>query len=191
VPAIRAFVAIPIPEPLCVVLGGLRRAAPAGAPVRWTGPDSIHLTLKFLGDVEPERLDAVRGALSSFPWNLAPFAFTLSRVGGFPSLSRPRVLWVGVTAGAERLVDLAGRVERALGTLDFPREERAFSPHLTIGRVKAQGPRGWAEAFARDAHLAPVEVLVSEIRLYRSELLPSGARHTVLHAVPLAASEER
>lgn len=190
-PTARCFVALPIPEPVRTVLAGLQSVAPEGGSVRWVAPEAIHLTLKFLGEVEANRLDAVRATLASFPWNLEPFAFTLSRVGGFPGLSRPRVFWVGVTAGAERLVELADRVERALGSLDFPREERAFSPHLTIGRVKDRCPRGWAETFAHAARFEPLEVLATELRLYRSELLQSGARHTVLLAVPLGASEVR
>lgn len=186
-PRIRSFVALPLPDETRRALADLRAAAPAGAPVRWVAAGSIHLTLKFLGEVEGERLDAARRALASFPWNLGAFAYTLAGVGGFPSLSRPRVLWVGVTEGAGRLVELADAVERALGPLGFPREERAFSPHLTIGRVKGPGPAGWATAFARAARFGPEEVPATEVLLYESKLLPSGARYTPLLTVALGA----
>ncbi len=186
-PTIRTFVALPIPDDVRGAIAALRGAATPDAPVRWVAADSIHLTLKFLGEVEAERVDAVRAALTSFPWNPLPCAFTLCGVGAFPNLVRPRILWVGVTDGADRLVALADQVERALGPLGFSREERPFSPHLTIGRFKAPGRAGWAEAFAATAAFGPAEVRASELRLYESQLLPSGARHTLLLAVALGA----
>jgi 2'-5' RNA ligase len=187
VPRVRSFVALSLPDPVRAALADLRRAAPPRAPVRWVAPESIHLTLKFLGEIEPDRLEAVKAALSSFPWNLAPFAFTLSGVGAFPGLKRPRVLWVGVTDGADRVVELAERVERALGPIGFPREDRAFSPHLTIGRVNGPGPAGWAETFAAAARFAPVAVRASGFSLYESKLLPTWARYAPLLTVGFGA----
>jgi 2'-5' RNA ligase len=187
VPTVRCFVALPVPDPVREALAAIRQAAPPRSPVRWVAPQSIHLTLKFLGQIEPPVLDSVRGALSSFPWNLAPFAFTLSGVGAFPGTGRPRVLWVGVTDGAERVVALAEKVEQALGPLGLPREERAFSPHLTIGRVNGAGPAGWAQAFATRARFDPVEVPATALTLYESKLLPTGARYAPLLTVGFGA----
>lgn len=147
----------------------------------------MHLTLKFLGEIEPDRLDAVRGALTSFPWNLAPFAFTLSGVGAFPGMKRPQTLWVGVSNGAEPVKELAEKVERALEPLGFPRETRGFSPHLTIGRVKGPGPVGWAEVFAAQARFEPIEVRATGFSLYESKLLPTGAQHAPLLTVGFGA----
>ncbi len=187
-PRIRAFVALPIPDPVRESLAALlRAAAPPRSPVRWVAPGSIHLTLKFLGEVEPEKIEAAKAALSNFSWNLAPFAFTLSGVGAFPGLKRPRVLWVGVTDGADRVVALAEKVEGALASLGFPREERAFSPHLTVGRVNGPGPAGWAESFAAAARFAPVEVRAAGFSLYESKLLPTGARYAPLLTVGFGA----
>ena len=186
-PRVRTFVAIPLPDPVRDALAALRSSAPPGAPVRWVAPRSMHLTLKFLGEIEPDALEAVKAALESFPWNLTPFAFTLSGVGAFPGVKRPRVLWVGVTDGADRVVELAEKVERALGPLGFPREERAFSPHLTLGRVNGPGPGGWAEVFATNARFAPVEVRATAFSLYESKLLPTGAQYAPLLTVGFGA----
>lgn len=182
---IRAFIALPLPDDIRERLGALRRAAPAGAPVRWVAPASIHLTLKFLGEVEPERVEEVRAALAGFAWERGRFGYTLAEVGGFPNLRRPRVIWVGVTEGAEILIEMAARVEALAARLGFPREERRFTPHLTIGRVNGAGAPGWAERFAQAARLEPLEVRPSEVVLFQSKLLPSGAQHTHLLDVPL------
>jgi len=185
---IRSFIALPLPDEARARLAALRRAADPGAPVRWVAPDAIHLTLKFLGELEPERVDAVKGALARLGWGRGAFDFTLAGVGGFPSLARPRVLWAGVTGGAETVVALAEQVEGALEPLGFPREARRFTPHLTIGRVKdvpRGGPRGWGERFGAAAVLAPSVVRAETLVLYESRLSPSGARYSPLLRIAL------
>lgn len=185
---IRAFIALPIASEDQETLAAVRSAAPNGAPVRWLPPTSLHLTLKFLGDVTPDRMDALGRALAAFAWEGGPFRFTLGGVGAFPSLARPNVLWVGVAAGVEPLVRIAGAVDRCVRAVGFPRERRRFTPHLTIGRVKATGEPGWADRFAAAARLEPIEVAAESFVLYQSELLPCGARHTPLQTVPLRVS---
>lgn len=185
---IRAFVALPLPEEARARLGGLRRAADPAAPVRWVAPDAMHLTLKFLGEIEPERADAVKAALGKLGWDRGAFEFTLAGIGGFPSLARPRVLWAGVTDGAAAVAALAERVEAALEPLGFPREDRRFTPHLTIGRVKdagGGGPRGWGERFGAAARLAPSVVRAEAVVLYQSRLSSSGARYAPLLRIAL------
>ena len=188
--SIRAFVALPLPEEVRDRLGALRQAAPDGAKVSWLKPDSIHLTLKFLGDVMPDRLERLKAALSALPWDRGAFGFTLAEVGAFPNLARPRVLWVGVEQGGDVVIELAAAVDAITRRLGFPREERRFTPHLTIGRVKSPPGRDWGDRFVRAARFEPETVSADRIVLYQSRLLPSGAEHTPLLVIPLGRGGE-
>lgn len=156
---------------------------PAGADVKWVDPESMHLTLKFLGDVPPEKVEEVAGALKKAFEGRTTFGFTLSGVGAFPSPSDPRVVWVGVGAGREELTDLAGRTEEALAALGFPRERRAFSPHLTLGRCRSS--RNAAALKAAMAGLRDYRgpsVTVRRAVLFSSDLRPPGPVYRPLAA---------
>src|SRR5918995_1389034 len=135
----RAFVAV---FPPSVV----RREALAWAKrwssddrMRWTRPENIHLTLKFLGDIRAEALDGIRDALGEACAQHASFDAVLAELGAFPSARRARILWIGVGAGSDRLRSLSADVDDALAPLGFEREKRPYVPHLTLGRVRG-GP---------------------------------------------------
>ena len=153
--------------------------------VVWVGLDSFHVTVKFLGAVDADQLAALTEALTSAAAACASFQLSIRGLGAFASPARPRVLWAGIDAGAAQTTALATRVDEALETLAFEREARAFSPHVTLGRVRqphAQ-PR-LAEALAAPRNFGRVDV--AQISLMRSELSPRGARYTELAAAPLA-----
>ena len=137
----RLFVAVPLPEPARSVVAdlvdGVRAGEPERSHVRWVRTDGLHLTLRFLGAVSPERATAVSARLADIAAATAPIAVVLAGAGAFPSAGRPRVLWLAVAAGADELVALAGEVSRALVPLGWPAEERSFRPHLTLARADA------------------------------------------------------
>ena len=132
----RLFVAVPVTEPareqILKLLGRLRSA---NWPVRWVHDEGLHMTLKFFGEVGPERLDVIAEALRFAAADAGSLALQLSELGAFPSRSRPRVLWVGVDAppGLELLQD---RIERGCEAIGFPPEGAPFQPHITLGRVR-------------------------------------------------------
>jgi 2'-5' RNA ligase len=165
----------------------VERLRPVARDVAWVGPDSFHLTLKVLGGVEPDRLDAVGGALGRAVAGHRAFELAVRGLGAFPSPTRPRVLWAGLAEGAEAMAALAARVDEALVTLGFARETRAFSAHVTLGRVRT--PRaadpGLAEALAAGDVFGRQHV--DRVSLMRSDLSPRGARYTELTAAPLAS----
>jgi len=176
---VRTFICFDLPaeirEKLRVLQGALK---PTSRGVSWTRPEGIHLTLKFLGDVDAERMTEIAAALSRTAAGLKTFAITVGRVGGFPNLRRPRVLWVGIEEPTGALTQLAGNIDEALGTLGFPREERSFSPHLTVGRVKS--PDG-IEAVCQKLNalsFAPMTFSPSELVVMRSDLRSDGAVYT-------------
>jgi len=154
--------------------------------VAWVAPGNLHLTLKFLGAVPEERIDAIVAALTRSGLDLRPFEARLHGLGAFPSATRPRIVWAGVTEGAPEMVELARRVDTALAELGFAREERPFSPHVTLGRVRRPGrdpvlTEALGSATAREFG----RMRVPGAALMRSELGPRGARYTELASVTL------
>jgi RNA 2',3'-cyclic 3'-phosphodiesterase len=134
----RAFVAVfPPPEVRRETLAWARRL-PSGNRVRWTRPENVHLTLKFLGDIRAEALDGIRAALGEVCAKHAPFDVALTELGAFPSARRAKILWIGVGVGSDRLRSLAADVDDVLAPLGFEREKRPYVPHLTIGRVRGR-----------------------------------------------------
>lgn len=194
---IRTFIAIELPtqvqEALATMQARLREAIakPGGeeaSPVRWVAPQSIHLTLKFLGDVPAERIPAVTQAVTQAAKGHKPLSLLLATAGCFPDLRRPRVIWVGLQGDLEALNRLQKAIEGALVHLGFPKEERAFTPHLTLGRVRdtvtAQERPALGEA-TRKLTVPQVEFTAEEIAVMRSDLQPTGAVYTRLAAIPL------
>lgn len=184
----RLFVAINLPDALRRAVweaSALLRAGPY--PVRWVDPSSIHVTLKFLGDVaetrEPEIADAVQSAVRG----AKPFSLSLDGFGAFPTPRRPRVVWVGCEA-APPLELLQDRVERAFAALGFPVEGRPFHPHLTLGRARRDARSRDFSGIERELMGLQFhgELLVSSLDLMQSVLAPQGARYTVRHAATLA-----
>lgn len=187
---LRLFVAVDLPhdvrEALDRLQSDLRRRDLSS--LRWVRPEGIHLTLKFLGDTPAQRVpvieEAVAGAVRG-----APFRLALGQPGTFGSGRGPRVLWVDLAADVGRLRELQAAVERALAEAGFPPEERGFSPHLTLARVRQPPAPGTADRVSRalEAVSPPrAEFEVEEVVLMRSRLQPSGAVYERLAGFPLA-----
>jgi 2'-5' RNA ligase len=177
----RLFVAVNLPADLRERLAAVQdRLRGAQADVSWVRAENIHATLKFLGETEEKRLDRIRPALLEVARGRAPFPIRLSGLGSFGGRV-PRVVWVGVEAGAEPLSGLAKDVEAAMAHLGFPKEKRGFSAHLTLGRVRS--PRNAAALLAAlgEADAGPFgTVEVTQFELMQSELHPTGSVYTVL-----------
>jgi len=179
---VRAFAAIGLPEEAQSSLAHLQgELARAGADVKWVEPQHLHLTLKFLGELSAEERQAVETAMARVAARHPAFTAALGAVGAFPSVGSPRVVWVGLAEGAEQAASLAAALEREGTAIPLRREERAFSPHLTLGRVRSPRNRGaLSERLRSVAWHAPAPWHVSSLRLYESVLSPAGPRYTVL-----------
>jgi 2'-5' RNA ligase len=184
---IRAFIAINIDrrivQKISEAIIQLKRSIPE---VRWVAPDNIHVTLKFLGDIEPTQIDPIANALEQ-ALNLFPrFTINAKGLGVFPALRRPRVLWIGLEGN--QLVKLAAKVEAALEPLGFMPEARGFQPHLTIGRWRQSdgGSKNLMEELERwkshDYGASQVEAVI----LFQSVLKPDGALHKPLRVIAIA-----
>jgi 2'-5' RNA ligase len=180
---VRLFVAVNLPEEE-------RRAAhaavaplrDAGLPAKWVPAASLHVTLRFLGEVAEDREAAIAAALDGVVAPARPFDVGLGGVGAFPALARPRVIWLGVEAHPA-LELLANDVERALRPLGFEPELRPFSPHITLGRVRQGAKRGAFAALERLAGAVTWEGMaaVDSVDLMVSVLGPGGAEYAVRH----------
>ncbi len=178
----RAFVAIDLPEALQDALAQaqskfrstLPRSAEREDDARWTRPEGIHLTLKFLGEISSEQLEKVKQALEVIK-RFEEFPVAVKGFGFFPDARRPRVLWAGAEA-PPALAELAGRVEDAMGRLGFPRENRPYAPHLTLARFKLSRPQPELQSLiAREADLSLGRFAVSDFYLFESKISSSGA----------------
>jgi 2'-5' RNA ligase len=188
----RAFVAVELPESDRERIDAVaRKLSRHRARVSWVRASNLHLTLAFLGDVDESKIGGVGDAVARAASDCEPFELAIAGAGGFPSLTRPRVLWVGMTGGLDALALLHERVWDALERLGFARDAKRFSPHVTIGRVRdARDPS--IAPVAREleaADLAGEPFTVREVTLMRSELDPRGARYSPLARATLGAHE--
>lgn len=196
---VRTFIAIEMPPEiqatLVVVQEALRRVRGARDCVKWVRPDIIHVTLHFLGDVPAARLAAVGDAVARACEGTPAFTLRLAEAGAYPHTRRPRVVWVGLGGQLDLLIHLQKSVERELAELGFPPEDREFSPHLTLGRVRQnadpEAVRALGEAVAglRIAETQPFRV--EAVRVMRSDLRPDGPVYTPLRIVPLLLAEKQ
>src|SRR5580765_7338593 len=141
--AIRTFVAIPVPETWGAYLAALTQdLARLVQPVSWTREGNFHMTVRFLGDLGEDGASRVGDAVARGADGAHPAEAELGPIGAFPSLDRPRVIWVGVAGGEPEIAALAERVNRAIDAAGFERADKPFRPHLTLGRVR-EGARGF------------------------------------------------
>jgi len=187
---IRSFIAIDFPEETRKALKDVQeRLKQSGAGVRWVKPGSIHLTLKFLGNIHPAQVEDIALAVAQEIRDQPPITLGAAGLGAFPSLRKPRVIWIGMEGEVQRLTRIQARVENALEPLGFVREKRPFRPHLTIGRVKDRRRlQALIDAMAELKIPEFDSFDVTEIILYKSDLRPTGAIYTKLHRMSLAAS---
>jgi 2'-5' RNA ligase len=191
---LRLFIAVELPPAWTEALAATQRALRRYGleRLRWVRPEGIHLTLKFLGNVDEARVSALTRTLEETAAEHAPFALRLSRLGAFGPPARRRVVWAGVAGDLDALTRLRQTVERRAAALGFPAERRPFSPHLTLARVPEELPQpvGASIDAALTAVAAPAAppLQVKEIALMHSRLLPGGAQYTRLAAAVLAKS---
>lgn len=185
---LRCFVALELPEALRESIAAhFAREGRGVAGVAWTVSGNLHLTLKFLGAVATDLLPAVERAIAAALVDREPFTLALRGAGAFPSEQRPRVIWVGAGAGAATAAALADSLEKSLEPLGFAPEPRAFTPHLTVGRVKApvRDSAALPRLVAAVRDRAWGEWVVPAVHLVRSELFPAGSIYSILHATRL------
>ena len=188
----RTFIAIELPEPLRVAIAGLRHLVPRASfeAVRWVHPDAIHVTLEFLGDVEPLTALKISQELVGASARSSKLSLSPGATGVFPDVHAPRALWTGFEGDIQRLVQLKGRIDGALSKLEIKPDRQKFTPHATAGRINNEVPGSVASqtGAAWVALKLPPELpafTVGAVVLYRSQLERTGARYEKLSESPL------
>jgi len=183
--ALRCFIAIEIPETIRRSIDdNIAVLKNSGAEVKWVACENIHLTLQFLGETEEALIPKIKEALNKILSPYLPFYIRISNVGCFPDGRRPRVIWVGVE-GSQPLINLCKDIADAMEGLGYKKEERNFTPHVTIGRVKSN--RNIPELSRRLEEVRSIRFSDFEVRnitLMKSELKPSGAKYYSLAEIP-------
>jgi RNA 2',3'-cyclic 3'-phosphodiesterase len=183
----RTFIAIPLPEACRSMLeqmqGELRRF---GADVGWVAVPSIHITLKFLGEVDSALIPMMAAALETAAASTRSFDLQLQGLGCFPNQKNPRVIWCGIEGDREALSSLQQLVEKTCESFGFTPEDRGFQPHLTLGRVKGKrNLQPLMECIKIGSGLTH-SFRADHFKIYKSTLMPKGAVHTVLNTVMLS-----
>ena len=183
----RLFIAINLPEQETRRLGqAVDALARHDIAVRWVDAGSLHITLKFLGEVPEARLPGVQSALADAVAETAPFDVVLGGLGAFPSLSRPNIFWIGISGGAQ-LLELQRRIDDEMAELGFEREPRAYKPHITLGRARKDGrvpDRKLMDRMVGEFDYKG-EFRAESVDLMRSRLSPRGARYEVVERLEL------
>lgn len=191
----RLFVAVfPSPEAAAALAGLVEEVRRPGDGVSWVRPENLHYTLRFLGEVEEPRLEAVRRAAGDAVRGAAAFSLVLGEAGAFPDFRRPRVLWIGAKEGGEELELLARSLDEALRRERFGPPEKPFRTHLTLGRVRdpTRAGAGAERLVARAAAVAGaspgVRFVVDRLAVVHSTLRPEGSQYRTVGEAHLAAA---
>jgi 2'-5' RNA ligase len=191
---IRAFIAIDLSKEIIHRLDQVStqlKGQLVKLPIRWVPVENIHLTLKFLGDVSDANLEMLTKILTGIVAAHRSFEISAGGLGAFPKIHQPRVIWIGLEVPPE-LITIQHMLELETGRLGYTREERPFSPHLTMGRVSRNASVAETQAIGKVLETTKVGFLgatrVKFICLYRSDLNPTGAVYTRIFSAPLADS---
>ena len=182
----RCFLGIGLPSGMKDAIADAVRPDREGrGPVSWVAKGNLHITLKFLGEIRADRIAALGEALSGVAAGFPPFSLDAFGGGAFPGTRNPRVLWVGFREPLELVGKLQQNIENALSGAGFPREDRPFHPHITVGRVRGILPPAWGDRFVQGlAGRGFGTVPVLSIVLFESRLSPGGAIYSVVREFP-------
>ncbi|ACZ62341.1 RNA 2',3'-cyclic phosphodiesterase [Dehalococcoides mccartyi] len=188
---VRTFIAIELPPELKTALGSFQNSLsiPTQA-VKWVNPESMHLTIKFLGDTQLGQISNIIKGLEKAAQVCSSFSLCTNRIGAFPSLSSPKIIWLGLEGEIEKLNTLFAEVEKNISGLGFPAEQREFAPHLTLGRLRESASKIDLQTAAETLKTTPpvpkTSFKATHIHLFKSQLLPAGPIYTKLAKISLA-----
>jgi len=188
---VRCFIAISLPDEVKAGLKELQAQLKSGhqTSIKWVDPYSVHLTLKFLGGVDGDKISPITAAMAEAVQGVSPFSLKVEGLGAFPNLRRVQVVWVGVSGEVDKLAQLQQRLEPNLEGLGFAPEKRRFTPHLTLARVRDRASADEREALGQliggtkfeAARSFPVEA----VNLMKSQLTREGALYSRISAAAL------
>lgn len=181
-PTIRTFIALELPPSVISLLEKVQEDLKSmGLPAKWVRPENIHLTLKFIGNINPGDIDKIGGAMMDAVDDFAAITLVAGGVGVFPGIKRPRVIWVGLGGQVQLLFAMQRVLEDNLAALGFKEEKRPFKGHLTLGRFRQTvNPNTIRQIMREHANLYSEEFTARRIILFKSDLKPTGAVYSQL-----------
>jgi RNA 2',3'-cyclic 3'-phosphodiesterase len=184
---IRTFIAVKLPDHVIRKLSELQKdLKKLGLRMKWSRPENIHLTLKFLGDIYQEDVDPVCRIVDASFKGIKPISLCAAGVGFFPGIRRPRVLWTGISGQTDLLGKMHYAIDEGLHSLGFERDERRYTGHLTLGRFKGQqDPEPLIDMMKSYKDMISDDFLVDAVFVYKSDLKPSGPIYTNLSSIRL------
>ena len=187
---IRLFIAWPLSQEIEQELGRISfLLKQKGGRVSWVAPTNIHLTARFLGDTDEKLVCEIGALMDKVAATSTPVECTLDRLGAFPDLKRPRVIWVGFGPNTEPLAKMSDALERGAQELGFAPETKRFRPHLTLGRVKDADRLEGLMMAVQQFRVTPMSFVFDRLVLFKSTLTPSGAIYERLHEARLCSPE--
>jgi 2'-5' RNA ligase len=178
---LRVFIAIELPDAVRAQVARLQeKLKEADADVKWVEPQLVHLTLKFLGEVDQDKLETLYGGVSEAIGEQSRFPMSLAGIGAFPSMRRVQVVWIGVFSGAEEATGLAERIEASLEKRGFESEKKKFAPHITIGRVRSFRNATRLVKLIEEIPFSSDEFSGAAVTVVKSELTPQGPVYSPL-----------
>jgi 2'-5' RNA ligase len=186
---IRAFIAFEIPDDVLSSLSRVQEDLKSyGFQAKWVRPQSIHLTLKFLGDIQPTHVQPIAGVMRDAAEGYAPLSLCAHGIGVFPNMRRPRVIWVGLGGQVNLLGELQQKLDDGLSEIGFKKEDRSFKGHLTLGRFKTRiNSTDMIRALEEFAEFETEAFAGDQLILFKSELTPTGAIYSKLEHISLKA----
>ena len=183
---LRTFLAVPIPEEVKSKKNSFYSILEnSGGKIQWVKNSNLHLTLKFIGHTPQSFIDEIRKVIGKIVTMNAPFNLFVNDTGCFPTPRRPRILWMGLSGELNPLFTLVHQIEEALDSMGFPKEGQDYSPHITLARIKyPQKETPNIDLFLKSSYDA-IDFPVDRVQFFSSEILSSGAIHTILDTVPL------
>jgi 2'-5' RNA ligase len=184
---IRTFVAMPLPSEVKSAMASVQKQLVAsGAEVKWDAPEKFHITLKFLGATDSSLISKITDHLKKSIGNMPAFELAYVRLGGFPNVDRPRVVWIG-TDESQQILRLQNQVDEVCTSFGFAKEDRPFHAHITLGRVKGNRNLERLTASLKSITFEPLLARCTEVQFMRSDLKPTGSVYTLLNSISLAS----
>ena len=187
---IRLFIALPLQKQVEDGLGRIiATLQDKGGKVKWVAPKNIHLTIKFLGNTEESLVKSLKEHIDEVAAGFQPLTSRIDRIGAFPNLNRPRVIWASFSECVEILAKMAGMIDERVHALGWEREERKFKPHLTLGRVKDSSGMEELAAFVKSYELPDIPLNLDRLVLFKSTLTQRGPIYERLHERMLGSDQ--
>jgi len=179
---VRTFIAIPLNSHIREVLIETQdHLKKLDCNIKWVKPENIHLTLKFLGDVKQKRIDTIKQILDDLFRDTDPLTMELTQVGAFPNIDHPRILWIGLNDNDQSLAQIVSNLENNLGKAGFKKEDKPFSPHITIGRIRSpKNLKPLSEAINNYSLPDGIAQTIDHTVLYQSTLTSQGPIYEIL-----------